>query len=118
MIIKLLASFFSPIGLEKGRSNTVSVSPAPLKNEIEKKPQRTTSPATASGDFSKDIEALENHFGQLESGRAIEITLRELLEICPRNRKKSDAFKGLKSHLIKAHGTELRIVPNSQSHVC
>lgn len=116
MMINILTSFFSSIGLEKGRGN-FSTSPADLKNEEEIKLKRTTSPATATSDFSKDIEALEIHFGQLTSGRALEITLRELLEICPRNRKKSDAFKGLRRHLREAHGTELRIVPNSQSHV-
>lgn len=38
--------------------------------------------------FDSDVEALRKKYGDLETGLTIEITLQELLKICPRKRKK------------------------------
>ena len=45
----------------------------------------------------------------LKTGLCIEITLKELLEICPRERKRTDAYTGLVSYLSKELGIKLTI---------
>lgn len=63
--------------------------------------------------YDNDIKALQNKFGLLREGQIIEITLQDLLCICPRDRRKTDAYKGLVSYCLRAYGTELRVVPNN-----
>ena len=45
-----------------------------------------------------DIDALSARF-PMESGSTIDITLRELLELCPRTRRRTDAYNSLKAEL-------------------
>ena len=60
--------------------------------------------------FRKDIEALEEYIeSSLTSGLYIEVSLHELLAICPRDRKKSDAYLGLKKFLSDEMGVILTI---------
>ena len=59
--------------------------------------------------FQGDIRNLVDHFGALQDGKIIEIGLQELLQICPRNRKRSDAYRGLISYLQKEIGVTLTI---------
>ena len=50
--------------------------------------------------YRKDIEALRKKYGDsFSTGFCIEVTLRELLELCPRDRRKTDAYIGLVSYL-------------------
>ena len=45
--------------------------------------------------YEKDIEALRKKYGEnFKTGLCIEITLKELLEICPRERRRTDAYTG------------------------
>lgn len=53
------------------------------------------------GNFQSDLRSLVDHFGVLQDGKVIEVSLQELLQICPRNRRRSDAFRGLISYLQK-----------------
>lgn len=62
-----------------------------------------------NGSFEKDIRALEERFGRLKAGMKIEIGLQDLLLICPRNRRKTDAFYMLTKTLKTAYGVELEI---------
>ena len=65
--------------------------------------------------YSNDIQVLKDRFG-LVSGQRIELSLKEALEIMPRKRQKSDAYKGLVSELRKAYGVELCISSCIKSH--
>ena len=60
--------------------------------------------------YEKDIEALRKRYGEnFKTGLCIEITLKELLEICPRERRRTDAYTGLVSCLSKELGITLII---------
>ena len=49
--------------------------------------------------FRNDVEALKGYGLQLEPGISIEVTLAEILTICPRERRRVDSYKGLVSYL-------------------
>ena len=61
--------------------------------------------------YKKDIAALQEKYGSLSSltGLSISLTLKEALEIMPRNRRRVDAYDGLKSYLKKQYGITLTI---------
>lgn len=61
--------------------------------------------------YKKDIAALQEKYGNLSSltGLSISLTLKEALEIMPRNRRRVDAYKGLKNYLKREYGIELNI---------
>lgn len=60
--------------------------------------------------YRKDIEALRTKYGDsFSTGFCIGVTLKELLEICPRERRRSDAYTGLVSCLSKELGITLII---------
>ena len=60
--------------------------------------------------YKKDIEALREKYGEsFLTGFCIEVTLKELLEICPRERRRTDAYTGLVSYLSKEMGIKLTI---------
>lgn len=60
--------------------------------------------------YEKDIEALRKSYGEnFKTGLCIEITLKELLEICPRERRRTDAYTGLISFLKGKMGITLNI---------
>lgn len=60
--------------------------------------------------YKKDIEALQTKYGDsFSTGFCIEVTLKELLEICPRERRRTDAYTGLVSYLSKELGITLII---------
>ena len=48
-----------------------------------------------------ELTILEREFGGLSEGKIIEIDLHRLLELIPRDRRKADAYKGLRSKLSK-----------------
>ena len=52
-------------------------------------------------DSDPELDILEKEFGSLKEGRTIEIDLHRLLDLIPRDRRKADAYKGLKSKLSK-----------------
>lgn len=51
--------------------------------------------------IDSELDILEKEFGSLTEGRTIEIDLHRLLDLIPRDRRKADAYKGLKSKLSK-----------------
>ena len=60
--------------------------------------------------YEKDVEALRKKYGEnFKTGFCIEVTLKELLEICPRERKITDAYTGLISFLKGKMGIILNI---------
>lgn len=61
--------------------------------------------------YRKDITGLEKKYGSLSSliGLSISLTLKEALEIMPRERRRVDAYEGLKNYLKRIYGIELTI---------
>ena len=61
--------------------------------------------------YKKDIAALQEKYGSLSSltGLSISLTLKEALEIMPRNRRRVDAYEGLKNYLKKQYEIILTI---------
>lgn len=61
--------------------------------------------------YKKDITTLQEKYGSLSSltGLFISLTLKEALEIMPRERRRVDAYEGLKNYLKREYGIELNI---------
>ena len=70
---------------------------------IEKTDSKTTKPLK----YQNDLEALKNEYGELPTELCID--LQELLRICPRDRRRIDAYIGLVSYLEKEEGIKLKI---------
>lgn len=65
---------------------------------------------TGNGRYVSDINALKAKYGdRFMTGHCIETTLQEMLGICPRERKRSDAYKGLVGYLKRNYGINLII---------
>lgn len=61
--------------------------------------------------YKEDIEALQEHYGDaFQTGLCIKINLQEILRLCPRERCRIDAYRGLVTHLEKNWGIELKII--------
>ena len=66
-----------------------------------------------SNKYDSDVKALKERYRvEFETGVCIRIPLKEILEICPRERKRVDAYAGLVSHLKREYGVELIINSN------
>ena len=79
---------------------TKSASP-PTSSEIQSK---TRTCSRTKHDIDGDIKRLENAFfngHELQSGFVIETTLKTLLAVCPRERRRKDAYKSLINALGK-----------------
>lgn len=59
--------------------------------------------------LDEEVEVLARELGGLASGMKLEIDLHRILEICPRKRKKADAYLGLKKKLRDDYDVELLI---------
>ena len=66
-----------------------------------------------SNKYDSDVKALKERYRvEFETGVCIRIPLKEILEICPKERKRVDAYTGLVSHLKREYGVELVINSN------
>ena len=54
---------------------------------------------SVKGKFIRDLEALRDNGYALTSGSNIEISLQDILKICPRDRRRVDAYNSLKAYL-------------------
>lgn len=68
---------------------------------------KTDSKTTKPLKYQNDLEALKNEYGELPTELCID--LQELLRICPRDRRRIDAYIGLVSYLEKEEGIKLKI---------
>lgn len=59
--------------------------------------------------LDEEVEVLARELGGLASGMKLEIDLHRILELCPRKRKKADAYLGLKKKLRDDYSVELNI---------
>ena len=81
---------------------TIYTAPKPTSQNLkEEKPKPTTNK------YEDDIKAL-SVFYSLEPGAEVSIELRDLLCICPRERQRVDAYRGLVTELSK-RGVVLKI---------
>lgn len=65
---------------------------------------------TGSNRYESDMEALKARYRDgFKTGLCIETTLQEMLGICPRERRRSDAYKGLVGYLKRNYGITLII---------
>ena len=63
--------------------------------------------------YDSDVKALKERYRvEFETGVCIRIPLKEILVICPRERKRIDAYTGLVSHLKREYGITLKITSN------
>ena len=66
-----------------------------------------------SDKYNSDVKALKERYRvEFETGVCIRIPLKEILEICPRERKRVDAYTGLVTHLKREYGVTLKITSN------
>ena len=66
---------------------------------------------TDASTYAADIMVLKEKFGNVKE---IEISLQELLKLCPRSRARTDAYKGLVAEL-KKEGIELKITSRKKN---
>ena len=71
-------------------------------------PATVNSPPPPPLRYGDDIDALTDSYGDLR-GKTIDIELRDLLEIAPRERRRIEAYRGLSSELKKVYGCVLNI---------
>ena len=71
-------------------------------------PATVNSPPPPPLRYGDDIDALADSYGDLR-GKTIDIELRDLLEIAPRERRRIEAYRGLSSELKKVYGCVLNI---------
>ena len=74
------------------------------------KEERLNSRRIEKKQYEKEVSILASHFGGLQAGTTgLCITLQEMLQLCPRDRKRSDAYRGLVSYLADTYNIELTI---------
>lgn len=74
-------------------------------------PSKEEQCAPPSSKFDDDINALRDYIGESEfrTGLSIEMTLAELLNIVPRQRRRTDAYNSLIKHLKETMNIKLII---------
>lgn len=92
-----------------GTGRKTEVHQQPVKINAEPKTDSKTETTKPALTIEEEIQVLAQHFGGISTGMALEIELRELLELCPRNRRKADSYYQLKKHLKEDYGVELII---------
>ena len=58
--------------------------------------------------FAGDIKSLEDEYGPFANGMSITVELKKLLELCPRKRRRKDAYRSLQNALNNI-GVQLNI---------
>lgn len=100
MIVELLNRFFGGCREEAPPRPNVAVG---VKEKDSKRDDK----------YCSDIEALKQRYGaEFKSGVCIELPLKEIINICPRTRRRVDAYFGLVSYLKSEYGITLKITSN------
>lgn len=106
MILELLRTFFSDRTADKEKDMREENNP--LSAAAEKDESRKDR-------YEADIKALMSLYG--EGVTSIDIELQDLLKIVPRNRKRIDAYDGLRSYLMKNYGLRLNITSQKTKNI-
>ena len=110
-MIQLLQAMFSSMA-ETWHGPTVDVRAA--IPEAQKEKSVNSAPSVKGDPYADDIHRLEDALNggrPFEKGSCIEITLKDLLQIVERKRRRVDAYRGLVSRLNKM-GVTLTITSN------
>lgn len=100
MLVELLNRFFGGCREETPPRPNVAVG---VKERDSKRDEK----------YCFDIEALKQRYGaEFKSGVCIEIPLKEIINLCPRKRRRADAYIGLIGYLQKEYGVTLKITSN------
>ena len=59
--------------------------------------------------LTEDIKRLEAEYGPFEEGMELTVELKRLLVLCPRSRRRKDAYKKLQKTLLREKGVILTI---------
>lgn len=108
MIKELMSSLFG--------SGKTDIKTEPIITEADSVKDSNSETPIPQLSVEEEIEVLADHIGGIASGMTIEIELRELLNICPRNRKKADSYYQLKKHLKDDYGVELIITSRTSKN--
>lgn len=98
---------------EASQAATVEKQEAAVIKPTRKDITTTSMPDTT---YADDIKKLEREFGKLHEGQVINLTLHEALELMPRTRKRSDAYRGVMSELKKLYGVSLNVGGNNNAN--
>ena len=79
---------FRRLCLEAEKNNALNAAPADMDDG-----QQPENPYTG------EIKRLEDEYGPFASGMSITVELKKLLEICPRKRRRKDAYRSLQNAL-------------------
>lgn len=116
MLIQCLNFLFGRTMKPIGRQETTSTQPVETQEVSEPIVEQTP---TIGREFERDVKALSSKLESLDDNKELTISLQELLSICPRNRKRSDAYNGLARYLKSTYDIQLtiysrksRITPN------
>ena len=90
-------------------SGRTDIRKEPVKNDAAPATDSKIESTKPALTIEEEIQVLAQHFGGISTGMTLEIELRELLELCPRNRRKADSYYQLKKHLKDDYGIELII---------
>ena len=82
---------------------------AEKKNELDAEPVVKGDDGQQPGDpYTDEIKILEAEYGPFANGMSITVELKKLLEICPRRRRRKDAYRNLQKTLDEM-GVTLKI---------
>lgn len=100
MLVELLNRFFGGCREETPPRPNVAVG---VKEKDSKREEK----------YCTDIEALKKQYGdKFRSGVCIETSLKEIINLCPRERRRTDAYTGLVGYLKSEYGVILKITSN------
>ena len=89
----------------------------PIKDCKTKEPKKSKpSNPNVCSKYQSDVDALSSRY-ELTEGKEIVMNLKEILELCPRDRRRADAYKGLVSYLSKEYGVKLTIITNKNKRI-
>ena len=69
------------------------------KNELDAAPSNMDDGHEPSDPYADEIKRLEAEYGPFANGMSITVELKKLLEICPRRRRRKDAYRNLQKTL-------------------
>ena len=72
---------------------------AKRKNELDAAPRDMDDGQQPGDPYADEIKRLEAEYGPFANGMSITVELKKLLEICPRRRRRKDAYRDLQKTL-------------------
>ena len=72
---------------------------AEKKNELDAAPDFMDDGQQPDDPYADEIKKLEAEYGPFANGMSITVELKKLLEICPRRRRRKDAYRNLQKTL-------------------